>query len=148
LLTPFFLLGHITLLGLPTWWPVLSPELADVLTVATILAIGVLIGLRVSTKASRALSRFQDLALLVILFAAVGFGFAAANPGFSPFAARSMLLLHILAANLVLILSPFSKIAHCVLYPMLQLVFQLGWHFPAQTGRHVAVALHKENEPI
>ncbi len=148
LLTPIFLLGHVSLLGLPSWWPTLSPGFADTLTIATIIAIGVLIGLRVSVKASRALSRPQDLALLVILLAVVGFGFVAANPEFSPFAARSMVLMHILTANLVLMLTPFSKIAHCVLYPLLQLVFQLGWHFPAETGRHVALALDKENEPI
>lgn len=148
LLTPFFLLGHVVLLGLPQWWPLLTPAVADALTLAGIVAVAVLIGSRVLFRASRTLSRGQDLALLVLLEAMLVFGFLAANPQYSPFAARSMLLVHMLAANLVLFVTPFSKIAHCVLYPVLQLVFQLGWHFPAETGRHVAAALHKENEPI
>ncbi len=59
-----------------------------------------------------------------------------------------MLLIHVLLGNLVLILIPTSKISHCIIYPLSQLIFQLGWHFPAATGRHVAAALAKENEPI
>jgi hypothetical protein len=59
-----------------------------------------------------------------------------------------MVLAHMLLGNLALILTPLTKITHCVLYPMIQLVFELGWHFPAETGRHVAVALDKESEPV
>jgi hypothetical protein len=59
-----------------------------------------------------------------------------------------MLLLHMLLGNLALVLTPTTKIAHCVLYPFTQLIFQLGWHFPAESGRHVAVALAKEDEPV
>jgi hypothetical protein len=59
-----------------------------------------------------------------------------------------MVLLHVLGGDLVLIMIPTTKIAHCVLYPFTQLLFQLGWHFPADTGRHVAIALRKENEPV
>ena len=62
--------------------------------------------------------------------------------------ARALVLAHMLLANLVLIAAPFTKIAHCVLYPVLQLVFTLGWHFPAATGEHVARTLAKEKEPV
>ena len=54
----------------------------------------------------------------------------------------------ILLGNLVLVLIPVTKIAHCVLYPFSQLVFQLGWHFPADTGRHVSTVLNKEDQPV
>ena len=72
----------------------------------------------------------------------------ASHPALTPFSARTMVLLHVLTANLMLLITPFSKIAHCVLYPFLQLVFQLGWHFPAESGAHVAIALGKENDPV
>ena len=32
--------------------------------------------------------------------------------------------------------------------PLTQLISEIGWHFPAESGKHVAVALAKENEPI
>ena len=103
---------------------------------------------RVAVKSARKLSRAQDVLILVALLTTILFGFLAAHPTKSPFDARAMLLFHILGGNLVLVLIPTTKIAHCVLYPFTQLLFQLGWHFPAETGRHVAVALAKEDEPI
>jgi nitrate reductase gamma subunit len=147
---PLFLLGHVALLSelLPTGWPTLSPTVADSLTLACLAALGVLLGGRLAVRSARNLTRTQDVLILAVLLATVLFGFLAAHPTLSPFAARSMLLLHILGGNLVLVLIPTTKIAHCVLYPFTQLLFQLGWHFPADTGRHVAIALAKENEPV
>ena len=145
-----FLAGHVALLSgvLPAFWPILGAGAADMLTVATLIALlGLVVG-RVAVSASRNLSRLQDVLILVILFLVVGFGFLAAHPGLSPFPARAMVLLHILSGDLVLVLIPLTKIVHCVLYPFAQLVFQLGWHFPAESGRHVAIALAKENEPV
>jgi nitrate reductase gamma subunit len=103
---------------------------------------------RVVVRSARKLTRTRDVLLLVVLLLTVLFGYLAAHPTQSPFAARSILLFHILGGNLVLVLIPTTKIAHCVLYPFTQLLFQLGWHFPAETGRHVAIALAKEDEPI
>lgn len=150
LVVPPFLLGHVALLGgwLPAGWPTLGPAAADALTVAGILALGFVLGGRVATRSARALSRFQDVAVVAVLFLLMLFGFFGAHPALSPFDARAMVLLHMLLGNLALILTPTTKIAHCVLYPFTQLIFQLGWHFPAESGRHVMVALGKENEPV
>jgi nitrate reductase gamma subunit len=150
LLVPLFLFGHVALVQrwLPAAWPRLSPALADTLTVVAIAASAVLIGGRLATKTSRHLSKPMDVAILVVLFLLVLFGFLASHPAFSPVDARAMLLVHMLLGNLALILTPTTKIAHCVLYPFTQLIFQLGWHFPAESGRHVAVALAKEEEPV
>ena len=145
-----FLLGHVALLSgfLPAGWPTLSPAVADTLTLACLAALSVLLAGRLVVRSARNLTRLQDALILVILLLTVLFGFLAAHPTVSPFAARSILLLHILCGDLVLVLIPTTKIAHCVLYPLTQLLFQLGWHFPADTGRHVAIALAKENEPV
>ncbi len=149
-IVPLFFLGHVALLKgvLPAAWPVLPPAIADGLTVVALVALLVLIFGRIVVPASRRLSRVQDHLILLTLFAMLLFGFLASHASLSPFPARAMLLTHLLLGNLVLILMPITKIAHCALYPFTQLVFQLGWHFPANSGRHVATALGKEGEPV
>ena len=149
-LVPLFLIGHVALLEgfVPAVWPVLPPVAADAFTVVAILALLVLLVGRVSSRSASVLSRTQDVALLVILVATLFFGFLGSHPTISPLASRTMLLFHILLGDLVLVLVPTTKIAHCVLYPLTQLLFQLGWHFPAASGRHVAQALAKEDEPV
>lgn len=150
LIVPMFLAGHVALLNgvLPEFWPTLPAWMTDGLTIAALCALVVLVGARVAVAAARHLTRIQDVSVLLLLFAMLGFGFLAAHPSLSPFPARSMVLLHVLLGNMVLIAIPLSKISHCVLYPLTQLAFQLGWHFPAETGRHVAIALAKENDPV
>jgi len=150
LLVPLFLAGHVTLLAgwLPAGWPTLAPLAADALTVACLVALGGLLAGRLGSATARALSKPQDVLILAVLFLLVLFGLLASHPAWSPFDARLMLLLHALLGDLALILTPTTKIAHCVLYPLTQLIFELGWHFPADSGRRVAVALAKENEPV
>ena len=150
IVVPLFLVGHAALLAgiLPRSWPTLNSTVADGLTLASLAALVVLLVGRVTVKSARKLTRAQDVLILVALLMTLLFGFLAAHPTQSPFDARAMLLFHILGGNLVLVLIPTTKIAHCVLYPFTQLLFQLGWHFPAESGRHVAIALTKEDEPI
>ncbi len=152
ILLPLFLAGHVVLLEgwwrLSALWPTLPPALADVLTLGTLALVGGLLVGRLKSPMSRALSRKSDVLILLVLGLLLLFGFLAAHPEISPFGARSLLLAHILLGNLALVLAPMTKIAHCVLFPLLQVIFQLGWHFPAETGQHVAIALAKENEPV
>jgi hypothetical protein len=79
----------------------------------------------------------------------MGSGFLAARPDINPVGSRGMLLAHMLLGNLALIITPMTKIAHCVLFPFSQLVFELGWHYPLYTGKRVAEALYKgQREPV
>jgi len=147
---PLVLAGHVALLTgvLPRWWPTLPADAADTLTAVALLALLAMIVARIGVRSSRAVSKPSDIVIPVLLLVLLLFGWWAANPTWSPFGARPMLLLHILVGDLVLILIPLTKITHCVLYPFTRVVFQLGWHFPAETGRHVAQALNKEGEPV
>ncbi len=147
---PLFVAGHVALLqqSLPVVWPQLPSGVADVLSVVAFLALAAILVGRLAVRPTRALTRFQDVAVLALLLLLVGLGFLAAHPELSPFPARTLLLLHILAGDLALALTPMTKIAHCIVYPFTQLVFELAWHFPADSGRHVAVALGKEGEPV
>jgi nitrate reductase gamma subunit len=150
ILVPLFLVGHVALLRgyLPRDWPRLDPLLADVLTLVCVVALGSLLIGRTMSPTARALSKTQDVAIVAMLLLLVLSGFFASHPMLSPLGARTMLLVHMLVGNLALVLTPMTKIVHCVLYPLTQLVFELGWHFPAETGEHVAVALNKEGEPV
>jgi hypothetical protein len=150
LLVPVFSIGHVRLwqqsVHIP--WPVLPAGVADALSIVAVIALaGVLAG-RWSSSVARGLSRAQDVLVLVLLLGVALTGLAAAHPAWSPFGARGVLLAHLLLADATLVLTPMTKIAHCVLFPFLQLVFEVGWHFPAASGRHVAIALAKEDERV
>jgi hypothetical protein len=58
------------------------------------------------------------------------------------------MLLHILSAELIFILIPFTKIAHCVLMPISQLICTLGWKFPADTDDAICTTLNKKGAPV
>jgi nitrate reductase gamma subunit len=151
LLVPLFYVGHVGLLGSwwPAWWPTLGPQAADVLTWLGVVGLTVLLGSRLIVTRSRDLTRFADAAVLAVLVAALLSGYWSAHPASSPLLQpRAMVLVHILLGDLILVLLPFSKMVHVVLYPFSQLLSEIGWRFPAASGRHVAIALGKENEPV
>lgn len=150
IIVPVFLFAHVHLWerGLGFSWWTLPPIVADVLTIVTIIAaIGLIVG-RVSSQLSRAISRGWDYAWPVLLLVPFVSGLFAAHPTWCPVDYRVMLLIHILSAELIFVLIPFSKIAHCVLVPFSQLVSELGWRFPATAGKDVARDLGKESVPI
>jgi nitrate reductase gamma subunit len=150
LLVPLFYVGHVTLWQgmMPIPWPTLGPAVSDALTLATVTGLATLLLLRLLVRSSRELTTTADVAVLVLLLVVTGSGYWAAHPTSSPTSARPMLLVHLLAANLALFLTPLTKIVHCILAPLNQLVSEVAWHFPAESGAHVAVALGKENDPV
>jgi hypothetical protein len=150
LLVPLFSIGHVRLWQqrLPLPWPVLPAGIADGLSVAAVVALAAVLVGRWSSRVSRGMSRAQDVLVLLLLLAVALTGVLVAHPTWSPVNARVVLLAHLLLADATLVLTPMTKIAHCVLFPVLQLVFEVGWHFPAASGRHVAIALAKEDERV
>jgi nitrate reductase gamma subunit len=150
ILTPLLLGAHVLLWkrGLGVGWPALTQYPADGLTLLTIVAgLGLIIG-RVANPFSRQISRFQDFALPPLLLVPFISGFLALHPLLSPLPYNLAMLIHAMSGDLILILVPFTKMAHCVLLPTTQLVSEVGWHFPADSGEKVALALHKEIEPV
>jgi len=150
LLVPLFYVGHVTLWQstIPLAWPTMGPALADVLTLVTLSCLVFLLVGRLLIRASRDLTTRGDVGILFFLLFLAASGYWAAHPASSPVDPRALLLVHLLLGNLALILTPMTKIVHCVLGPLSQLLSEVAWHFPAESGRHVAVALGKENEPI
>jgi nitrate reductase gamma subunit len=150
MLTPVFLLPHIELWkrGLGISWPSLPHIAADVLTLVTIAAaIGLLIG-RLGSRDSRRISRVQDIVLPVAIAIPFATGFLAMHPAWNPISYNATMFLHVMSANLIFISIPFTKLGHIVILPATQLVSEVGWHFPAESGDDVTIALKKENVPI
>jgi len=150
ILVPIFLLSHIQLWekGLGVHWIALSKSWADWLTLATIFTGLILLIVRLSTVSSRFLSRRQDYAWPILLIIPFITGYLGTNGGLGPAAYQTIMLFHYISADLILILMPFTKIAHCILIPFSQLVSAQGWRFPANYGYEVAKTLGREEMPI
>jgi nitrate reductase gamma subunit len=150
ILVPLFLAGHIQLWreGVGLSWPAIPNALATTLTWVVIAASLAVVVQRVAARDSRALSRFQDYA--IPLFIAVPFltGFLVMHPAWNPFSRDPVLLVHVLSADLLILMVPLTKLSHMILMPFTQFVGELAWHFPPDAGRRVGVTLGKENEPI
>lgn len=150
LLVPLFLSGHVELVR-RAWgfaWPALPPGVADLLTVATVAALFLLVLLRLADRASRFLSGFQDWFLLALCLAAFVSGYYVAHPAGNPLPFTLTYLIHLLSAELLLALMPFTKLVHVALFPLTRASWELGWHFVPGAGERVRVALGKGGEPV
>jgi nitrate reductase gamma subunit len=150
LVVPLFLAGHVALIqkGLGIAWPALPAPAADLLTLAALAALFFLVLARLVDRASRTLSDVQDWALLALCIAAFLSGYAVAHPEGNPFPFSLTYAAHLLSTELLLILIPFSKLAHAALFPLTRITWEMGWHFVPGSGERVRIALGKEGEPV
>lgn len=149
ILVPLLLPAHILLWesGAGIRWPGLPQAAADVLTAATIVtALGLFFG-RALHRGARALSRRQDYAWPLILSTPFATGFVCANASISPGLYARMMLVHVYSANLIMVLIPFTKIAHCVLLPLARFAGGLAWKFPVGGGQRIAATLGYGDRP-
>ncbi len=130
-LIPFFLIGHNEVLKMRFGFsfPSMSQSLADILTVAAIVGIFFIIMRRISLPEVRILTTWYDY--FIIALAAVPFvtGFVARLGG-----GECWLLTHIISAEVMLILAPFTKLSHIVLYFASR--WQLGADYSIKRGGH------------
>lgn len=150
ILVPIFLAGHIELWrnGVGLSWPALPNALATTLTVVAILAAVAIVIQRVVSKASRALSRFQDFVMPLVIAVPFASGLLAMHPEWHPFSHDLVMLVHVASGDLLFFLIPLTKLSHMVLLPSTQLVSELAWHFAPDAGSRVGAALGKANEPV
>jgi nitrate reductase gamma subunit len=150
LLVPLFLFAHVQLWqkAVGVSWPTLPKAVADWLTAGTIVfAFALFVG-RLFSRPSSFLSRKQDYLWPLLLSVPFVTGFLCTNVGLAPGTYRTIMLIHILAAELVFVLIPFTKIAHCVLLPLSQFISTLAWKFPAETDDAVGTTLNKKGAPV
>ncbi len=150
ILVPIFFLGHIRLWrnGIGLSWPALPGDVADGLTILTIVTAMLLLIARAWSSESRAISRPQDWALPPLIALAFLTGYLLAHPGQNPFDFATTMLIHVWISNFLLIATPFTKIAHCALLPFSQLVAEMAWRMIPGAGRDVVKTLGKEGQPI
>ena len=149
-LAPVLLAGHIALWrrSLGVGWPALPNGVADLLTLVALATAVLLIVQRAGARDTRRLSRFQDYALHLAIAVPFASGYLAMHPAANPFPYEATLLVHVLSANLLLILIPLTKLSHCTLLPGTQFVSELAWHWPRNAGSRVGAALGKEGERV
>jgi nitrate reductase gamma subunit len=150
LIVPIFLFAHVQLwkqsIGIS--WFTIPYDLALWLTACTILfAIALLVG-RLFNKSSSFISRKQDYLWPLLLLIPFVSGFVCAHLNISAGAYSFFMLIHILSADLIFILIPFTKIAHCVLMPFSQIICTLAWKFPPNTDEDIAITLNKKGVPV
>lgn len=114
----FFYGPHIELfdskLGLS--WPGLPTGVIDAVTVITVLSLMLALALRLSTPVMRFLSRPGDYLAWLVTLLPVLTGYFAYNHMLLPY--TSMLAVHILSVELLLVIAPFSKLTHMFTFVM------------------------------
>jgi nitrate reductase gamma subunit len=71
----------------------------------------------------------------------------AAHPGVNPISWNAMMLLHVLSADLLLVLIPFTKLAHIALFPF-DRFSEVHWQLRPGAGDRVAAALFGEEARV
>lgn len=149
ILVPLFLADHIVMwegflgIGLPR----LSGFVADILTIMTIVAIAGLFAYRVTTKRTRVMSKISDYLVLAMVLLPMLSGYLAAHPNVNPFSWQSTMLTHILSAEALFVIIPFSKLAHIALFPFNRLS-GVHWQLQPGAGDKVANALFGEEARV
>jgi nitrate reductase gamma subunit len=138
-----FLSSHIAILRANTGiaWPALYRPILDGLTLAAIIAGAYLLLYRIYVRGSRSMSKATDYVLLLLILNIFISGYVAGRV-WNPIPYDTLMLFHTLNGLVLLLLMPFTKIAHCVLYPLIRLGSEIAWHLTPQGGSDVIKTLH------
>jgi nitrate reductase gamma subunit len=138
ILSLLFLRNHLDLLG--AGWPAMIRSLLDGVTLLGIGGGSYLLIYRVYVRRARLLSGLTDYGLLVILLNLLVSGFVAGQ-AWNSIPYNGLMLFHTLNGLTLMVLTPFTKIAHCVLYPLARLSTELAWRFTPHGGSDVVRTL-------
>jgi len=145
LVVPLFLLDHVLLWrdAISVSWVHLPAAAADALTLLTIVTGSIVLAERVFYRNGRFLSGPVDYGVLVLIVMLFSSGFLASR-AYSPIPYSTSMLVHVLCADALLFLTPFTKLSHCLLYPFLRVCSNVAWRFPPQAGEAITLALYGE----
>lgn len=131
-LLPFFLLGHTVVVEYYFGFslPALPTMLADILAVLAIIGLAGLAYRRIAVPAARALTTAQDWFILVLVALPFLTGVLARVSSSESY--DNWMLAHVLFAEIFLILAPFTKLSHIVLYFLSRA--QIGMDFAIKRG--------------
>jgi nitrate reductase gamma subunit len=133
LITPLFLLEHVILLEQSTGlgWVTLPGTVADGTTLLVISAGMFLISYRAASSRRRLISTPSHYILTGLVVTVFASGFLAHQP-YNPLSRMSMMIIHTLAGNVLLILIPFTRLSHAILFPLARIATASAWHFRAE----------------
>ncbi len=145
LLVPLFLIDHVALWEsfLGVHLPSLRKGVSDVLTLLTIACALLLLAMRVFRARHRLVSRPADYILLLMVLLPFLSGYLASHPNVNPCAWNVMMLTHLLSAELLFVLTPFTKLAHVVLF-FFDRISVVHWQLRPGAGDRVAEALYRK----
>jgi nitrate reductase gamma subunit len=143
IVVPVLLASHVVLWEelLNLHLPKIGYGLADFLTLFTSACLLCLLSLRIFSGRLRLMSRRSDYALLIAVLLPFASGYLAMHPGSNPFRWDVMMLVHLLSAELLLVLIPFTKLSHVVLF-FFERASGLHWQLRPGAGDRVAEALY------
>jgi len=149
LIVPLFFATHVLLWkrSVGFAWPAIPLALANWLTLLVIAAGLGLFGGRVFHAGARKLSRPQDYVWPLLLVIPFGTGYLCVNTALRPATYQAMMFLHVYSADAIMLMIPFTKLAHCVLAPLSQAVTAVAWKFPPGAGDRVAATLGYPGRP-
>ena len=152
LITPLFLFDHALLIdnsiGFSWIGLSLSKQIADILTITTVVSAAILLLMRLSNPYMRFLSGKQEYLWLILLIIPFVSGFICSQMSVSPKTYETAIFIHIVSGCLIFILIPFSKIAHCVLLPFGQWITARTWKFIPGAGEQITITLGKEDKAV
>jgi nitrate reductase gamma subunit len=148
LIVSLFLRNHLDILqdNIGITWAAITKPVLDVLTLFGIFGIVFLLLYRLYVTNSRRLSRAADYLLLLLLLNIFLSGYLAGR-AWNAIPYNSLMLFHTLNGMALLLITPFTKIAHCVLFPLIRLGTEVAWHFVPQNGRKPIQPLNEPQVP-
>jgi len=149
IVVPLFLADHIALWEnfLRIDLPQIGYGLADFLVLFTIVCLLILLGFRIFSSRLRSMSKKMDYILLINLLIPFTTGYMALHPGINPFSWNSIMLIHLLSAELLFVLTPFTKLAHIVLF-VFDRISGLHWQLRPGAGKQVAESLYGKEAKV
>jgi nitrate reductase gamma subunit len=148
-IVPLFVADHVALWAgfLGIHLPAMGRTAADVLTLLTLACILLLLALRLFRARHRMVSRSSDYVLLLLILLPFLSGYLASHPAVNPAPWNVMMLTHLLSAELLFVLTPFTKLAHVVLF-FFDRVSALHWQLRPGAGDKVAEALYGKGAKV
>jgi nitrate reductase gamma subunit len=139
----FTLRNHIDILhtSLSLGWPAVYKPVLDWLTLGAIVTGLYLLFFRMYNSEGRRMSKFMDYFLLLLILGIFISGYLGGR-SWNPIPYDSLMLFHTLSGLALLILIPFTKIAHCVLFPLVRFASQAAWRLTPQGGSQVIHTLY------
>lgn len=127
ILVPILLAEHIALWrqGIHLDWPALPSLAADVLTLTTIAAGVCLIITRAAYRPSRLFSSTGDYLITALVILPFVTGYTAPR-AWNPLSYELTMLIHTIGGEIIFVLIPFSKLAHCFLFPFTRFATGVG----------------------